>query len=42
MANNDFEQNAEIVALTSFNDKNTYDVCMNIGIREVIYKPIHF
>lgn len=34
-------QNCEIVALTSFTDKTTYDVCMEIGIKEVINKPIH-
>lgn len=33
--------NTEIVALTSFTDKTTYDICMNIGIKEVINKPIH-
>jgi DNA-binding response OmpR family regulator len=34
-------QNCEIVALTSFTDKTTYDVCLDIGIKEVINKPIH-
>ena len=34
------ENDCEIVALTSFTDKNTYNVCMEIGIKEVINKPI--
>ena len=34
------ERNCEIVALTSFTDKNTYDVCMEIGVKEVINKPV--
>ena len=33
--------NSEIVALTSFTDKTTHDICKNIGIKEVINKPIH-
>jgi CheY-like chemotaxis protein len=31
----------DIVALTSFNDKATKDTCFDIGIKEVINKPIH-
>lgn len=37
----DLYQNSDIVALTSFTDKTTYDICLNIGIKEVINKPIH-
>ena len=33
--------NSEIIALTSFTDKTTKDICKNIGIKEVINKPIH-
>ena len=31
----------DIIALTSFNDKATLDACEEIGIKEVINKPIH-
>jgi len=31
----------DIIALTSFNDKATLDTCMDIGIKEVLNKPIH-
>ena len=33
--------NSEIIALTSFTDQNTKDICKNIGIKEVLNKPIH-
>ena len=33
--------NSEIIALTSFTDKTTKDICKNIGIKEVLNKPIH-
>ena len=32
---------SEIIALTSFTDKTTKDICKNIGIKEVLNKPIH-
>jgi response regulator RpfG family c-di-GMP phosphodiesterase len=38
------ENNCEIVTfctLTSFTDKTTFDVCMDIGIKEYINKPIN-
>jgi CheY-like chemotaxis protein len=35
------ENDCEIIALTSFTDKSTYDTCIEIGIKEVINKPIH-
>ena len=35
------ENDCEIVALTSFTDKTTYDTCIEIGIKDVINKPIH-
>lgn len=37
----DGNQICDIVALTSFSDKTTYDTCMQIGVREVLNKPIH-
>ena len=33
-------QDCEIVALTAFNDSNTYEKCNRVGIKEVINKPI--
>ena len=38
---NDY-QNTDIIALTSFTDKTTYDTCIEIGIKEVLNKPIHY
>ncbi len=32
---------SEIIALTSFTDKTTKDICKSIGIKEVLNKPIH-
>jgi hypothetical protein len=36
-----FEMNCcEIIALTAFTDKETNDRCMQIGMKEVLNKPI--
>ena len=34
-------ERCEIIALTSFNDLSTLETCNEIGIKEVINKPIH-
>jgi len=35
-------EKCEIIALTSFSDKTTNDICKKIGMKEVLNKPISF
>ena len=35
-------EKCEIIALTSFSDYQTYEICKKIGMKEVLNKPISY